>query len=71
MTFHGSLVCFSSYCCSVVGAIIISIGFYAVLWGKAKEAEEKEMGEDCDFGSLGSSSHGKTPLLRRNEAEDM
>ncbi|KAM3761513.1 hypothetical protein ACB098_01G273700 [Castanea mollissima] len=59
------------YLGSVVGAIIISIGFYAVLWGKAKEAEEEEMSEDCDFGSLGSSSHGKTPLLQRNEAEDM
>ncbi|XP_050271305.1 WAT1-related protein At5g40230-like isoform X1 [Quercus robur] len=59
------------YLGSVVGAIIISIGFYAVLWGKAKEAEEEEMSEDCDFGSLGSSSYGKTPLLQRNEAEDM
>ncbi|KAK7861395.1 wat1-related protein [Quercus suber] len=45
------------YLGSVVGAIIISIGFYAVLWGKAKEAKEEEMSEDCDFGSLGSSSY--------------
>ena len=26
--------------CSLVGAIIIVSGFYAVMWGKAKEAEE-------------------------------
>jgi type II secretory pathway component PulM len=34
-----NLVCFE---CSVVGAILIVIGLYAVLWGKYKENKEKE-----------------------------
>ncbi|XP_062010074.1 WAT1-related protein At4g15540-like [Rosa rugosa] len=32
------------YLGSVVGAIVLSIGFYAVIWGKAKE---EKMNEDC------------------------
>uniref|UniRef100_A0A2N9I7E0 WAT1-related protein n=1 Tax=Fagus sylvatica TaxID=28930 RepID=A0A2N9I7E0_FAGSY len=59
------------YLGSVVGAVIISIGFYAVIWGKAQEEEEEEMKEDCGFGNLGSSSDGKTPLLQRYEVEGM
>ncbi|XP_041006227.1 WAT1-related protein At5g40230-like [Juglans microcarpa x Juglans regia] len=58
------------YLGSVVGAVIISIGFYAVLWGKAGE-EEEEMCEDCGFGSLGPSWNGKTPLLQRYKVEGM
>jgi hypothetical protein len=34
-----NLVCFE---CSVVGAILIVIGLYAVLWGKYKENKEQE-----------------------------
>uniref|UniRef100_A0A2N9H445 WAT1-related protein n=1 Tax=Fagus sylvatica TaxID=28930 RepID=A0A2N9H445_FAGSY len=44
---------------NVIGAIILSIGFYAVIWAKAKE----ELREEYCCGSLGSSSDGKTPLL--------
>ncbi|KAF8399293.1 hypothetical protein HHK36_015158 [Tetracentron sinense] len=52
---------------SVVGAIIISLGFYAVLWGKVKEEKmEKESG----IGSLESSSQ-KAPLLPSNKNEEI
>ncbi|KAJ7974530.1 WAT1-related protein [Quillaja saponaria] len=44
---------------SVVGAIILSIGFYAVIWGKAKE--EGELKEEL----------GKTPLLQSHKNEEM
>ncbi|KAF3444688.1 hypothetical protein FNV43_RR14381 [Rhamnella rubrinervis] len=52
---------------SVIGATILSIGFYGIIWGKAKEAEEEEE-MSADFGSddcLGSASPiGNTrPLL--------
>ncbi|KAJ7974533.1 WAT1-related protein [Quillaja saponaria] len=47
---------------SVVGAVILSTGFYAVIRGKAKE-EEDHLNEDYGFGTLGSSSNAKTPLL--------
>ncbi|KAK6928302.1 EamA domain [Dillenia turbinata] len=43
---------------SLVGAIMICIGFYAVLWGKAND----EKGENCK-GSLEAPSSLKTPLL--------
>ncbi|KAB1211732.1 hypothetical protein CJ030_MR6G023253 [Morella rubra] len=44
------------YLGSVVGAILISIGFYGVTWEKAKGEEEEEMSEDNGFGSLAPSS---------------
>ncbi|KAF8407949.1 hypothetical protein HHK36_007089 [Tetracentron sinense] len=53
------------YLGSVVGAIIISLGFYAVMWGKAKE---ENMGEDCGVGSLESSTQ-KVSLLQSNGKE--
>ncbi|KAJ4848507.1 hypothetical protein Tsubulata_047762, partial [Turnera subulata] len=43
---------------SVIGAIIITIGFYAVLWGKAKE-EETTKEEPTGLDSLASDSHSK------------
>ncbi|XP_030931574.1 WAT1-related protein At5g40230-like [Quercus lobata] len=46
------------YLGSLIGAIILSIGFYAVIWAKAKE----EL-------SLGSSSDDKTPLLNSYKFE--
>ncbi|KAJ7974534.1 WAT1-related protein [Quillaja saponaria] len=46
---------------SVVGAVILSTGFYAVIWGKAKK--EDHFHEDSGFGSLGPSSNAETPLL--------
>ncbi|OVA16286.1 Drug/metabolite transporter [Macleaya cordata] len=55
---------------SVVGAIVISLGFYAVMWGKAKE--EEKMGTD-DIKEIGSSSLGsstqKVPLLQGNDID--
>jgi drug/metabolite transporter (DMT)-like permease len=47
------------YLGSVIGAIILSIGFYAVIWAKSKE----ELRDDYGCDSLGSSSDNKTPLL--------
>lgn len=50
--------------CSLIGATIISIGFYTVMWGKAKE----EIGEDCEGGSLESPQAAqKVPLLQNNK----
>ncbi|XVF16472.1 hypothetical protein REPUB_Repub10bG0033800 [Reevesia pubescens] len=46
---------------SLIGATIISIGFYTVMWGKAKE----ETAEDCGNGaSIDSPSSHKVPLLQ-------
>ncbi|CAL9014568.1 unnamed protein product [Prunus brigantina] len=55
---------------SVVGAIILSVGFYAVIWGKAKE---DEMSEDCRFESSRALpiAIGKTPLLESHKVENM
>ncbi|XP_021810119.1 WAT1-related protein At4g15540-like [Prunus avium] len=55
---------------SVVGAIILSMGFYAVIWGKAKE---DEMSEDCRFESSRALpiAIGKTPLLESHKVENM
>jgi hypothetical protein len=53
--------------CSVVGAVIISIGFYAVLWGKSKE----ESNEDFDIGRVSLPSNTKTPLLKGPNVIDM
>ncbi|XP_022989272.1 WAT1-related protein At4g15540-like [Cucurbita maxima] len=50
---------------SIIGAIIISVGFYGILWGKAKEEELKEL----DGERLGSSS--KAPLLQCYRVEDL
>ncbi|MBA0726237.1 hypothetical protein Golax_002079 [Gossypium laxum] len=44
----------SLYLGSIIGAIIISIGFYAVIWGKAKEDER-------------TTSSSKAPLLKVEE----
>ena len=60
--FFKNSLCFCS--CSIIGAIIISVGFYAVVWAKAKE----ELSEDHCNGILGSSCDGKTPLLHSYKA---
>ncbi|KAK7339426.1 hypothetical protein VNO77_20091 [Canavalia gladiata] len=51
------------YLGTVVGAVILSFGFYGVIWGKAKE----EVSEDID---IGPSSSGKTPLLQSYNVKD-
>ena len=55
------LICF----CSLVGAIIIVTGFYAVMWGTAKE---DKMGGDAGVESLDSSSQN-VPLLQNKIQE--
>lgn len=47
--------------CSVFGAITLSLGFYSLMWGKAKEGEI--MSDDC-----GSNNIGRTPLLPSNKS---
>nr|POE83619.1 wat1-related protein [Quercus suber] len=55
------------YLGSLVGATIISFGFYTVMWGKAKE----EIGVDHEVGILESpSSTQKTPLLQNYKAQE-
>ncbi|KAK8644251.1 hypothetical protein V6N13_123562 [Hibiscus sabdariffa] len=46
---------------SVIGAIILSMGFYAVIWGKAKE---ERIYEDSGSSSLGQLPNNKVPLLQ-------
>eukprot|EP00257_Ricinus_communis_P022480 XP_015582215.1 WAT1-related protein At3g28050 isoform X1 [Ricinus communis] len=46
---------------SVIGGIIIALGFYSVLWGKA---QEEKMGKDERNSSFESSASPKAPLLR-------
>ncbi|KAM7267201.1 hypothetical protein ACFE04_009367 [Oxalis oulophora] len=45
---------------SIVGASIISIGFYTVFWGKANEEKDDSYG----FTDQGASSSDKSPLLQ-------
>ncbi|KAI6685849.1 hypothetical protein NL676_031762 [Syzygium grande] len=47
---------------SLIGAMVIAMGFYAVMWGKSNEVEKTIEGSGVD-GSLASSSH-KIPLLQ-------
>ncbi|THG02857.1 hypothetical protein TEA_021781 [Camellia sinensis var. sinensis] len=55
------------YLGSVVGATIISVGFYTVMWGKAKE----EMAEGSETGDLEWSPDRKVPLLQSYKAQEM
>ncbi|GLT35478.1 hypothetical protein SLA2020_099270 [Shorea laevis] len=48
---------------SVVGSVIITVGFYAVMWGKTKE---KNMGLQNENSTM-ESSGPKTPLLQSSE----
>jgi len=50
-------VCFPSF--SVLGAVIIAIGFYTVMWAQSKEENEKRLQVDAQ--SLPSSE--ASPLL--------
>ncbi|KAJ4839079.1 hypothetical protein Tsubulata_050062 [Turnera subulata] len=55
---------------SIIGAIIISIGFYAVLWGKAEEEETSQ--EIIGFNSLASAApDSKMPLLIGDKFEEV
>lgn len=48
---------------SVIGAAIIAVGFYAVMWGKAKESKTIDDEAEDEISSSHSSSH-KDPLLQ-------
>ncbi|KAG8637977.1 WAT1-related protein At5g40240 [Manihot esculenta] len=52
---------------SVVGAVFISIGVYAVIWGKSKEEKVREI---CSSRSLESSCDGIQPLLQDYRVEE-
>ncbi|KAI4346499.1 hypothetical protein L6164_007389 [Bauhinia variegata] len=52
---------------SVVGAAILSTGFYAVIWGKAKE--EDELSGDNGINYSRTPSY-RTPLLQNSQVED-
>lgn len=52
--------------CSVIGAAIISIGFYTVMWGKAKEDVIKDEAINSE-----SSSTPRSPLLQYYKDEDV
>ncbi|KAM4109917.1 hypothetical protein ACJW30_03G155800 [Castanea mollissima] len=53
------------YLGSLIGAILIVIGFYCVMWGKAKE---QRMGEETRISGLESSKE-KVPLLQNSNEE--
>jgi len=55
-------VCF--HCFSVVGAVIIAIGFYTVLWAQSKEENAKGLQVD----RLSSPSAQASPLLEFHES---
>ncbi|RVW47238.1 WAT1-related protein [Vitis vinifera] len=50
---------------SVIGAAIIALGFYTVVWGKAKE---EKMAEDIAACGVNTSSH-RVPLLQNKSTE--
>ncbi|XP_022739811.1 WAT1-related protein At3g28050-like [Durio zibethinus] len=53
---------------SLIGATIISIGFYTVMWGKAKE----EMADDCGNGTtMDPPSSYQVPLLQSYKNEEV
>ncbi|GLT35462.1 hypothetical protein SLA2020_099120 [Shorea laevis] len=52
---------------SLIGATIISIGFYTLMWGKTRE----EMDEDCGAGSLEAPPSHKVPLLQSYKNEQV
>jgi len=55
------------YVGSLVGATIISVGFYTVMWGKTKE----EMGENSEVRGLESPPTNKVPLLQSYKNEQV
>ncbi|XP_022773700.1 WAT1-related protein At5g40230-like [Durio zibethinus] len=50
------------YLGSAIGAVIITAGLYAALWGKAKEQEMTD--DDSGLSTLGPLSRGTVPLLQ-------
>ncbi|XP_021656769.2 WAT1-related protein At5g40230 isoform X2 [Hevea brasiliensis] len=54
------------YLGSVIGGIVIALGFYTVIWGKAQE--EERMGEEKGISKFESNSH-KVPLLENRSVD--
>ncbi|GMI98179.1 Usually multiple acids move in and out Transporters 41 [Hibiscus trionum] len=58
------------YLGSLIGATTISIGFYTVMWGKAKEATPEDRGSGSSSGTtIDSPSSHKVPLLQSYKTE--
>ncbi|QCD90604.1 WAT1-related protein [Vigna unguiculata] len=57
------------YLGSVIGAAIIAIGFYAVLWGRAQE-ESKTSEKHEAYGIISSSSSGSETILLLHTSKD-
>ncbi|KAH7846594.1 hypothetical protein Vadar_015806 [Vaccinium darrowii] len=55
------------YLGSIIGAAIISVGFYTVMWGKAKEDTD----ESSETGDLESVSNTKVPLLQSYKTQEI
>ncbi|CAL0312741.1 unnamed protein product [Lupinus luteus] len=55
------------YLGTVVGAVILSFGFYAVIWGKANE---EELSEEFEEGGNEQLPNSKTPLLQGSNVTD-
>lgn len=52
----------------MTGALIIAIGFYSVLWGKAEE--EKAVEEINGTNSFGPNYDNKFPLLQKESTDE-
>lgn len=48
--------------CSVIGSLIISLGFYSVMWGKAQE----DKGDKLPVADMTDTSSESVPLLRES-----
>ncbi|KAK1438846.1 hypothetical protein QVD17_04658 [Tagetes erecta] len=48
---------------SVIGAVIIAVGFYMVIWGQTKEKITEVLGDELDVSDQDGSSHQSAPLL--------
>lgn len=53
--------------CSLIGVTIISFGFYTVMWGKAKEQNIEEAGENRPV----SIPSEKVPLLQNHKVDEV
>ncbi|KAL2559685.1 WAT1-related protein [Forsythia ovata] len=56
------------YCGSVAGALILVIGFYAVMWGRAEEGQVKRRLRSNETNNVESSGH-EVPLLQDKSEE--
>jgi hypothetical protein len=52
------------FLCSLIGAVTISIGFYMVMWGNAKE--EEQIDQVCKM----EAPNQNAPLLQSNSKSD-